>query len=260
MFQKHKPMSVIHLAASVGGIGANQRNPARFWRDNTIMGINVLDGCLNAGVKRLVVIGTTCSYPKVPAVVPFPETELWNGYPEPTNAPYGIAKGSLLVGAMAYRKQFGLDCVGVVPTNLYGPGDNFDEESSHVIPALITKMHWARRRGESAVTLWGTGAASRDFLYVTDAALGVVAALDHGIGGEIYNLGSGSEVTIKYLAEEVAAAVGFKGKILYDSSKPDGQPRRCLDSRKAHSALGWRATVSLATGLDTTYRWWKSRG
>lgn len=260
VFQAHRPDAVIHLAAKVGGIGANRRSPAEFWQANTEMGLHVLDSCLSVGVKRLVVVGTTCSYPKAPKTIPFIEEELFDGYPEETNAPYGIAKRSLLVGAFAYRQQFGLNCVGVVPTNLYGPGDNFHEHTSHVIPALIQKMHWANVRRELSVTLWGTGKPTRDFLYVSDAALGIVAALDHGTGGEIYNLGSGEEVSIKDLAKSVATLVGYTGKVIYDSTQPDGQPRRVLDSSKAHAALGWRPSISLLVGLDATYTWWRTRG
>ena len=260
VFQQHRPDAVIHLAAKVGGIGANRRSPAEFWQANTAMGLNVLDASLSVGVKRLVVVGTTCSYPKHPKTIPFVERELFDGYPEETNAPYGIAKRSLLVGAFAYRAQFGLDTVGVVPTNLYGPGDNFDEHTSHVIPALIQKMHLAKIRKELSVTLWGTGKPTRDFLYASDAALGIVAALDHGVGGELYNLGSGREVPIKDLVKAVATIVQYNGKVIYDSNQPDGQPRRVLDSSKAHAGLGWQPTLNLVTGLDATYTWWRTRG
>lgn len=260
LFQLHKPQAVIHLAASVGGIGANRRSPGEFWRANTMLGVNVLDACLNVNVKRLVVVGTTCSYPRVPKTIPFVEEELFDGYPEETNAPYGIAKRSLIVGAFAYQKQFGLDTVAVLPTNLYGPHDNFDEQTSHVIPAMLLKMHWAKVRAESSVKLWGTGTPTRDFLYVADGAAGVVAALDHGIGGQVYNLGSSTETSIKDLASMCKAVTGYAGRLHFDASQPDGQPRRCLDITKSEKALGWQPSVDMKIGLEATYRWWKTLG
>lgn len=253
-FTKLKPKTVIHLAATVGGIGANRRNPATFWRDNTLMGLNVLDACLSSGVKRLVLVSTTCGYPKL-CPVPFKEEDLFNGYPEETNAPYGIAKRSLVVGAFSYQKQFGLEVVTVIPTNLYGIGDSFDPEDSHVVPALIRKIHEAAKLKRSTVELWGTGKATRDFLYVEDAARGIVDAALKGKEGSTINLGSGSEVSIAVLAETIAKTVGWSGRLTFDATKPDGQPRRLLDITKARKLLGWTPKVGLREGLLKTYEW-----
>ena len=260
VFQQHRPDAVIHLAASVGGIGANRATPATFWQENTLMGVNVLDACLASGVKRLLVVGTTCSYPRVPKTIPFVEEELFDGYPETTNAAYGIAKRSLLVGAAAYHKQFGLDSVAVLPTNLYGPHDDFDEKTSHVIPAVIQKLHWAKVKRERTVELWGTGKPTRDFLHAADAAHGVVTALEKSPPGEIYNLGSGTEVSIRNLVEELAVIVGYAGVIKFNPAHPDGQPRRALDSTKAKELLGWEPVVKLRDGLEGVYTWWRNRG
>jgi GDP-L-fucose synthase len=257
ILQKTRPDSVIHLAATVGGIGANQANPAVFWQQNLLMGINVLDACLGTGVIRLLIVGTTCSYPRAPKTVPFIEEELFDGYPEPTNAPYGIAKRCLITGAMAYRKQFGLDVVAAIPTNLYGPWDNFDPKSSHVIPALIRKVHDAHVRGEKLVEIWGTGKATRDFLYVADAAEALVTLLQKGASGSTVNIGSGREVAIGQVAEAICATVGFKGKAVYKPDMPDGQPRRVLDTSKMKS-LGWKASTILPHGLAQTYDWWRA--
>lgn len=257
LFQSVKPDAVIHLAAVVGGIGANQMNPAVFWQQNLLMGMNVLDACLSVNAAKLVMVGTTCSYPKTPKTIPFVEEELFDGYPEETNAPYGIAKRSLIVGALAYHRQFGLDVSVAVPTNLYGPEDNFDLKTSHVIPALIRKMHEARVRGEKFVEIWGSGKATRDFLYVEDAAKGLATILLKGKPGSITNLGSGSEVSVASVAESVSRVTGFGGRATYDKSKPDGQPRRCLDIGRA-KALGWKPETSLLGGLEMTYHWWKA--
>lgn len=260
LLQQHRPEAVVHLAATCGGIGANRQSPGTFWQENTLMGVNVLDACLATGVKRLLLVGTTCSYPKTPKTFPFIEEEMFDGYPEPTNAPYGIAKRNLIVGALAYRRQFGLDVAVVVPTNMYGTHDNFDEKASHVIPALIQKMHWANLKKERSVELWGTGKPTRDFLHVADAAHGVVLALEKCPSGEIVNLGSGAEISIRNLAEEVADVVKFKGAFIFNTKHPDGQPRRALDITKARELLGWEPVVKLHEGLDGVYSWWRARG
>lgn len=260
VLQQHRPESVIHLAASVGGIGANRASPGTFWQENTLMGVNVLDACLATAVKRVVVVGTTCSYPQSPKTFPFIEEELFDGFPERTNAPYGIAKRSLIVGALAYRKQFGLDAVVVVPTNLYGPDDNFDDKTSHVIPAIMKKMLAATIKHDRTLELWGTGKPTRDFLHVADAAHGVVLALEKAPSGEILNLGSGTEISIKALAEELGAVVGFRGALKFNPTYPDGQMRRALDITKAQELLGWSPVVKLRDGLEKLYTWWRSRG
>lgn len=258
LFQQIKPDVVFHLAAEVGGIDANRRNPAVFWRNNLMMGINVMDAALAVGVKKLVMVGTTCSYPKRPAKIPFPETELFNGYPEETNAPYGIAKLALLVGAQAFRKQFGLDVVTAVPTNLYGPHDNVDLLNSHVIPALLQRMHSSYAERHKTFTAWGTGTATRDFLYVRDAARGLIRMMERYSKPEPLNLGSGEEVSIRDLVNKIAHVVGFKGSLKFDHTKPDGQPRRCLDASKARIELDWVPRVQLDEGLRVTYEWVRS--
>lgn len=257
LFALYRPDTVIHLAAVVGGIGANRQHPGKFWRDNTLMGIHVLDACIEFGSRKLIMVGTTCGYPKTPPRIPFLEDDWWQGYPEETNAPYGIAKKSLMVGAEAYKAEFGLDVVNLVPTNMYGPHDNFDLESSHVIPAMIRRMHEAKLAGLPEVTLWGTGKPTRDFLYVDDAAHAVVMALDCEESSPI-NLGSGDEVSMYKLATMIKAVVGYKGAIKWDASKPDGQPRRCLDSAKAIRAIGWQATTPFEEGLRRVYEWYQS--
>ena len=255
LFDIYRPDVVIHLAAVVGGIGANRLHPGKFWRDNTIMGVNVLDACVKYGVKQLVLMSTTCAYPHRPPAIPFIESDMWYGYPEETNAPYGIAKKSLMVGANAYSKEYGLDVVTLVPTNLYGPYDNFDPESSHVIPAMMRKMHEARRSDDPIVSLWGTGSPTRDFLYVDDAARAVLSAMSVKSATPI-NLGSGREVSMYKLATMIRGVVGYGGEIKWDHSKPDGQPRRCLDSTRAIKALGWEAATELEDGLKRTYEWY----
>ena len=252
LFRKLTPTIVYHLAARVGGIGANQRAPADFWHDNLMMGLNVLEACRVWKVKKLIMVNTTCAYPKVPPHIPFREDDLFAGYPEETNAPYGIAKRALMVGAWAYRQQYELDAVNVFPTNLYGPGDHFDLEKSHVIPAMIRKFHEAKEK-EEKVTLWGTGQPTRDFLYVDDAADALVLAKDKLTDGMPVNVGSGREISIEDLAEKVADAVGYKDMVFWDRTKPDGQPRRTLDISRARNILGWEPKISLHEGLERTY-------
>lgn len=255
IFDIYRPDTVIHLAAVVGGIGANRQHPGKFWRDNTLMGVNVLDSCVRSKVRKLIMVGTTCGYPKVPPRIPFLESDWWMGYPEETNAPYGIAKKSLMVGAEAYKAEYGLDVVNLIPTNMYGPHDNFDPASSHVIPAMMRRMHEAKLSGESEVVMWGTGSPTRDFLYVDDAAHAVVMSMDCEDSAPI-NLGSGSEVSMFALANKIKAVVGYLGKIKWDYSKPDGQPRRCLDSTLSFTKLGWEAVTSFDDGLERTYKWY----
>lgn len=251
LFDAYKPDVVFHLAALVGGIGANRARPADFFIDNTMMGGSILNACRDARVEKLVMVGTTCSYPKL-SPIPFDESDLWGGYPEGTNAPYGAAKRALIVGSLALEAQYGVEVVNVIPTNLYGPGDNFNPDSSHVIAALMRKMHEAKDK--ESVELWGTGDATRDFLYVKDAAKGVVDALQYRVTGEPINLGSGQEISIRNLAYMIADAVGFKGVFVWDKSKPDGQPRRCLNTDRAKNLFGWQAKTKLADGLRETYQ------
>lgn len=248
---------VIHLAARVGGIGLNRARPAELFYDNAVMGIQLLDACRRAGVGKVVLIGTICAYPKL-TPVPFREEDLWAGYPEETNAPYGLAKKMLLVQAQAYRRQHGLHSIYLLPVNLYGPHDNFNLETSHVIPALIRKMLEAREAHAPSVTLWGTGNPSREFLYVEDAAEGIVLAAERYDGAEPVNLGTGQEITIRDLAHLVARLTGYTGEILWDPSKPDGQPRRCLDVSRARERFGFVAKTTLEDGLRKTLAWWQS--
>ncbi len=235
LFADHHPDVILHLAAEVGGIGANRDNPGRFFFANMAMGLHLIEQARVQGLKKFVQVGTICAYPKF-TPVPFKEDDLWNGYPEETNAPYGIAKKALLVMCQSYRQQYGLNAVYVLPVNLYGPRDNFDLQTSHVIPALIRKCIEARRRGDSRITAWGTGSASREFLYVEDCADGLIAAMEKVDSPEPINLGSGREITIKALTELVAKLCGFEGKIVWDTTKPDGQPRRCLDVSRASAS------------------------
>lgn len=246
---------VIHLAAVVGGIGANMDNPGRFFYDNAIMGIHLIEEARVAGVKKFVCIGTVCAYPKF-TPVPFKETDIWNGYPEETNAPYGLAKKMLLVQVQAYRQQYGFNGIYLTPTNLYGPGDNFDLRTSHVIPAIIRKMGEAMDSNEKSVTLWGSGSASREFLYVEDAAEAIVKAAETYEKKDPVNLGNGREITIKELAGMIAKLMKFNGRIIWDRSKPDGQPRRCLDVGRAKAELGWSAKVRMEEGLRKTIEWY----
>lgn len=253
------PQIVVHLAAEVGGIGANRANPGRYFYANAAMGINVIEESRRVGVDKVVQVGTVCAYPKH-TPVPFREDDLWNGYPEETNAPYGIAKKSLLVMLQAYREQYGLNGIYLLPVNLYGPGDNFDLETSHVIPALIRKFVTARDSSAPSVDVWGTGSASREFLYVEDAARAIVLATERYDGADPVNVGAGREVTIRELVETIATITGFRGSIRWDRTKPDGQPRRMLDTSRARELFGFEAMVSLEDGLSRTASWWQEHG
>jgi len=248
---------VIHLAAKVGGIGFNRRNPATLFYDNAIMGIQLMEAARQAGVEKYVTVATVCSYPKF-TPVPFKEEEIWNGYPEETNAPYGIAKKNQFVQADAYRRQYGFNAIVLVPVNLYGPYDNFDLEDSHVVPALIRKMIEARRTNARTVELWGTGNASREFLFVDDCAQGIVLATERYNSSEPVNLGTGVEIKIKDLAELIRGLTGYEGKIVWDPTKPDGQPRRCLDVSRAKERFGFEARTSFDDGLKKTIAWYES--
>lgn len=246
--------AVIHLAAKCGGIGANMDRPGEFFHDNMLMGLNLVEACRLAEVPKTVVVGTVCAYPKH-TPVPFREEDIWNGYPEETNAPYGVAKKALLVMLQAYRQQYGMNGIYLIPVNLYGPGDNFHPRNSHVIPALMTKLWQAKIRGEASVTCWGTGKVSREFLFAEDAARGIVLGMEGYDGPEPVNLGTGREYTIRETAETVAHVVGYKGEILWDSSKPDGQPRRCLDVSRAKELFGFEARLDLVHGVQRLYNW-----
>jgi GDP-L-fucose synthase len=252
MFRDARPELVFHLAAEVGGIGANQANPGRYWYANLMMGAHVLELTREHSVPKLVVAGTVCAYPKF-TPVPFREEELWSGYPEETNAPYGVAKKSVLVGAQAYREQYGVNAIFLLPANLYGPRDNFDLESSHVIPALIRKMLDAR----DEVVLWGDGSPSREFLFVDDCAEGLLLAAERYSGPDPVNLGTGVETTIREVAETIADLTGFAGEIVWDTTKPNGQPRRSLDASRAEQLFGFRARIPLRSGLERTIAWYR---
>jgi len=252
LFAQARPELVFHLAAEVGGIGANRANPGRYWFANLVMGAHVLELSRLHGVRKLVVAGTVCAYPKF-TPVPFREEELWNGYPEETNAPYGVAKKAVLVGAQAYREQYGLDAVFLLPANLYGPRDNFDLETSHVIPALVRKM----LEGEGEVVLWGDGSPTREFLFVEDAAEAFVLAADRYDGPEPVNVGTGAEISIRELAETIADLTGFDGELVWDRSMPNGQPRRALDASRAERLFGFRARTALREGLARTIAWYR---
>jgi GDP-L-fucose synthase len=252
LFDDARPERVFHLAAEVGGIGANRENPGRYWYANLMMGAHVLELSRLHEVEKLVLAGTVCAYPKF-TPVPFNEDDLWNGYPEETNAPYGVAKKSILVGAQSYRQQYGLDSIYLLPANLYGPRDNFDLDSAHVIPALIRKMLDAT--GE--VVLWGDGSPTREFLYVEDCAEGLLLAADRYDGGEPVNLGTGVETSIRELAETIADLIGFEGEIEWDTSMPNGQPRRQLDAKRAERLFGFTARTSLHEGLGRTIAWYR---
>ena len=253
LFADSRPERVVHLAAEVGGIGANRANPGRYWYANVLMGSHVLEQSRIAGVRKLVLVGTVCAYPSN-TPVPFREDELWNGYPEETNAAYGIAKKTLLVGAQAYRAQYGLNAIYLLPANLYGPGDDFDLETGHVVAHLIRKLV---EGGDEAV-LWGDGSPTREFLYVDDAAEAIVLALDRYDGAEPVNVGSGEETSIRDLAALVAELTGFAGELRWDTSKPNGQPRRKLDTSRAEAVLGFRAQTPLREGLERTIAWYRS--
>jgi GDP-L-fucose synthase len=257
LFTDVRPELVFHLAAEVGGIGANRANPGRYWYANLVMGTHMLEQSRIHSVDKLVLLGTICSYPKL-TPVPFQEDDLWNGYPEETNAPYGVAKKALLVGAQAYRAQYGLNTVYLMSTNLYGPGDNFDLETSHVIPALIRKMLEANERGDEEIVLWGDGTPTRDSLYVEDCADALRLAARRYDGEEPINLGTGEEPTIRELAELVAEVTGFAGRIVWDTSMPNGQPRRRLDTSRAKQLLGWEAQTPLHEGIERTVAWYRA--
>jgi GDP-L-fucose synthase len=249
-----KPQLIIHLAARVGGIGANRLNPGRFFYENAMMGIQLIHEAWRGGVQKLVAAGTICAYPKF-APVPFNEDDIWNGYPEETNAPYGIAKKILSVQSAAYRDQYGFNSVVVYPVNLYGPRDNFDLESSHVIPAMLRKFHEAKLEARPEVVLWGDGSPTREFFYVEDCAEGLLLTAERYDSSEPINLGSGAEISIKDLAEKVRGLVGYEGRIVWDTTKPNGQPRRRLDVKRAKERLGFEARMGLDEGLRRTYEW-----
>jgi GDP-L-fucose synthase len=252
-----KPDIVIHLAARVGGIGANKQNPGRFFYDNLMMGVQMMEQGRLAGIEKFVAVGTICAYPKF-SPVPFREEDLWNGYPEETNAPYGLAKKMLLVQAQAYRQQYGFNAIYLLPVNLYGPGDNFDPESSHVIPALIKKCINAIKNEDKEVVIWGTGKPTREFIFVEDAAEGIVLATEKYNKSAPINIGSGFEISIKDLADLITKLTGFKGRIVWDTSKPDGQPRRRLDISKAEAEFGFKAETKFKEGLRKTIEWYLS--
>ena len=255
MYEDIKPDIVIHLAATVGGIGANREHPGEFFYKNLMMGVQLIEQGRLRNIEKFVAIGTVCAYPKF-TPVPFKEDDLWNGYPEETNAPYGLAKKMLLVQSQAYRAEYGFNSIFLLPVNLYGPGDNFDPATSHVIPALIKKCVDAIDSGADHIDCWGTGSASREFIYAADAAEGILLAAEHYNGAEPVNIGAGVEITIKELVEKVAGLTGFKGRICWDSSKPDGQPRRCLDTSRAKQCFGFEAKTDFEKGLKATIDWY----
>ncbi len=254
-----RPDVIVHLAAIVGGIGANRVNPGRFFYENLAMGVHLIEQARQAGVGKFVGIGTICAYPKF-TPVPFREEDLWSGYPEETNAPYGLAKKMMLVQLQAYRQQYGFEGIFLLPVNLYGPRDNFDLETGHVIPAMIRKMVTAREAGEREVVLWGDGTPTREFLYVADCARGILDAAERYDGSEPVNLGSGMEISIKDLAELIARHTRFEGEIVWDTTKPNGQPRRMLDVSRAKEYFGFETEVDFDEGIERTVRWWEGRG
>jgi GDP-L-fucose synthase len=256
LFKESQPTMVLHLAAVVGGIGANREHPGKFFYENAIMGIELLEQARQFQLPKIVVAGTICAYPKF-TPVPFLEEDLWNGYPEETNAPYGVAKKALLVQCQAYRQEYGMNTVYLLPVNLYGPHDNFDPQSSHVIPALIKKCVDARERGDTFIECWGTGSPTREFLYVEDAADGILRAAEHYNKSNPVNLGSGREISIRDLVNLIAKLTRFPGEIRWDPSKPDGQPRRCLDVQRALSEFGFQATTPFEEGLRQTIQWYE---
>jgi GDP-L-fucose synthase len=257
LFRHFRPEVVVHLAAVVGGIGANRLNPGTFLYQNLIMGAQLIEACRQIAVEKFVAVGSICSYPKF-TPVPFRESALWDGYPEETNAPYGLAKKMLLAQVQAYRQQFGFNGIALLPVNLYGPGDNFDLESSHVIPALIRKCVEARQRGDRVLTVWGTGRPTREFLYVEDAARAIHLATERLESSEPVNVGSGQEISIADLTTLIARKTGFTGEIRFDPSKPDGQPRRCLDVTRAKEMFNFEAEMPLSEGLDRTIAWYET--
>ena len=256
MYETMKPDILIHLAAVVGGIGANREHPGEFFYKNLMMGLQLIEQGRLHDIEKFVAIGTICAYPKF-TPVPFKEEDLWNGYPEETNAPYGLAKKMLLVQSQAYRQEYGFNSIFLLPVNLYGPGDNFDAASSHVIPALIKKCVDAIENGADYIECWGTGNASREFIYAADAAEGILLATEHYDGAEPVNIGAGFEITIRELAEKMAELTGFDGEINWDSSRPDGQPRRCLDTSRAKELFGFEAKTPFEEGLKATIKWYK---
>ena len=258
LFKETKPDIVIHLAAVVGGIGANRENPGRFFYENLIMGAQLMEQARLFGVRKFVALGTICSYPKF-TPVPFKEENLWDGYPEETNAPYGLAKKMMLVQSQAYRQQYGFHSVFLLPVNLYGPGDNFDPRSSHVIPALIKKCLDAQQNQEKEIVVWGTGKATREFLYVEDAAEAILLATEKYNKGDPVNIGAGFEISIKELAELIMELTGFKGRIIWDQTQPDGQPRRSLDTTRAFQEFGFEAKTSFREGLKKTIEWYRGK-
>ena len=257
MYDDMKPDVVIHLAAVVGGIGANRRHPGRFFYENLMMGVQLIEQGRRRGLEKFVAIGTVCAYPKH-TPVPFKEEDIWSGYPEETNAPYGLAKKMLLVQSQAYRQEYGFNSIFLLPVNLYGPGDNFDPETSHVIPAMIKKCVEAIESGRDYIECWGTGNVSREFIYAADAAEGILLATEKYNGAEPVNIGSGTEIKISQLAEKIAKLTGFDGSIRWDSSQPDGQPRRCLDVSRAKELFGFEAKTPMDDGLKATIEWYKA--
>ncbi len=258
MYDDMRPDIVIHLAAVVGGIGANREHPGKFFYENLMMGVQLIEQARLRNIEKFVAIGTVCAYPKF-TPVPFREDDLWDGYPEETNAPYGLAKKMLLVQSQAYRAEYGFNSIFLLPVNLYGPGDNFDSASSHVIPALIKKCVDAIEAGDDYIECWGTGDVSREFIYVADAAEGILLATEHYNGPEPVNIGAGFEITIKELVKKIAALTGFQGEIRWDLSRPDGQPRRCLDTSRAKKLFGFEAKTDFSKGLQVTIAWYREQ-
>ncbi len=258
LYSDCNPDIVVHLAAVVGGIGANMENPGKYFYENLMMGVQLMEQARLHGIKKFVALGTICAYPKF-TPVPFKEEDLWMGYPEETNAPYGLAKKMMLVQSQAYRQQYGFNSIFLLPVNLYGPRDNFDPRSSHVIPALIRKCVEAKQRGDKQIVVWGTGSASREFLYVEDAARGILLAAEKYEKSDPVNLGAGFEITIKDLITLIAELTGFKGDIVWDKTKPDGQPRRCLDISKAKDEFGFIAKTQFKEGLTKTIDWYREK-
>lgn len=259
MLAQHRPTALVHLAAVVGGIGANRAHPGQFFYDNALMGIQLVEACRVAGIAKTVLAGTVCAYPKHTRV-PFSEDDLWNGYPEETNAAYGLAKKMLLAQAQAYRQEYGMNVVYLLPVNLYGPGDNFDLETGHVIPAMIRRFSEARDRQAPSVSLWGDGTPTREFLFVTDAARAFRMALERYDGADAVNVGSGEEVRIRDLARHIQRATGYEGSVLWDTTKPNGQPRRRLSTERARRCFGFQAQVGFEEGIRQTVAWWEGNG